>query len=78
MLGVTNLVLVSRLQLPIRRTKSAIARNYTWAGIYNTHFWVDPKREIAAVLMIQVLPFYDDSVIKLYHDFEEAIGKNMR
>src|SRR5262249_18640297 len=22
--------------------------SYTWAGIYNTHFWVDPKRQIAA------------------------------
>jgi methyl acetate hydrolase len=52
--------------------------SYTWAGIYNTHFWVDPRREIAAVLMVQVLPFYDDSVMKLYQDFEEAIGKNLR
>jgi methyl acetate hydrolase len=52
--------------------------SYTWAGIYNTHFWVDPKREIAAVLMIQVLPFYDDAVMKLYQDFEETIGKNLR
>jgi len=52
--------------------------SYTWAGIYNTHFWVDPKREIAAVLMIQVLPFYDDDAMKVYHDFEEAIGKNLR
>ena len=52
--------------------------SYTWAGIYNTHFWVDPKREIAAVLMIQVLPFYDDSIMKLYRDFEETIGKNLR
>ena len=45
--------------------------SYTWAGIYNTHFWVDPRREIAGVLMVQVLPFYDDSVMKLYQDFEE-------
>jgi methyl acetate hydrolase len=52
--------------------------SYTWAGIYNTHFWVDPKREIAGVLMIQVLPFYDDSIMKLYHDFEESIGKNLQ
>jgi len=52
--------------------------SYTWAGIYNTHFWVDPKREIAAVLMIQVLPFYDDATMKLYQEFEEAIGKNLR
>ena len=54
------------------------AGSYTWAGIYNTHFWVDPKRDIAAVLMIQVLPFYDDATMKLYQDFEEAIGKNLR
>ena len=52
--------------------------SYTWAGIFNTHFWVDPKREIAAVLMFQVLPFYDDQVMKLYQDFEKAIGKNLR
>lgn len=52
--------------------------SYTWAGIYNTHFWVDPHREIAAVLMIQVLPFYDDSIMKLYQDFEGAIGKDLK
>jgi methyl acetate hydrolase len=54
------------------------AGSYTWAGIFNTHFWVDPKREIAAVLMIQVLPFYDDATMKVYQDFEAAIGKNLR
>jgi CubicO group peptidase (beta-lactamase class C family) len=51
--------------------------SYTWAGIYNTHFYVDPKREIAVVLMIQILPFYDEGAMKLYQDFEEAIGKNL-
>jgi CubicO group peptidase (beta-lactamase class C family) len=54
------------------------AGSYTWAGIYNTHFWVDPKREIAGVLMFQVLPFYDDNVMKVYQDVEEAIGRNLR
>jgi CubicO group peptidase (beta-lactamase class C family) len=52
--------------------------SYTWAGIYNTHFWVDPKRKIGAVLMIQLLPFYDDTAMKLYQDFEAAIGRNLR
>jgi methyl acetate hydrolase len=52
--------------------------SYAWAGIFNTHFWVDPQRRIAAVFMVQVLPFYDDSVMKLYQDFEETIGKNLR
>jgi methyl acetate hydrolase len=52
--------------------------SYTWAGIYNTHFWVDPKRQIAGVIMMQVLPFYDEGAMKLYQDVEEAIGKNLK
>jgi methyl acetate hydrolase len=52
--------------------------SYTWAGIYNTHFWVDPKRQIAAVIMMQVLPFYDEGCMKLYQDVEAAIGKNLK
>jgi hypothetical protein len=31
----------------------------SWAGIYNTEFWIDPKRHIGVVMMMQVLPFYD-------------------
>ncbi|HLQ79199.1 MAG TPA: serine hydrolase domain-containing protein [Terriglobia bacterium] len=54
------------------------AGSYTWAGIYNTHFWVDPKRGIAGVIMFQVLPFYDDSTMKVYQEFEEAIGRNLQ
>src|SRR3989449_397966 len=52
--------------------------SYTWAGIYNTHFWVDPKRQIAAVILMQVLPFYDDGCMKVYQDVEAAIGKNLK
>jgi CubicO group peptidase (beta-lactamase class C family) len=51
--------------------------SYSWAGIYNTHFWVDPRRRIAAVILMQVLPFYDDACIRLYQDFELAIGRNL-
>jgi CubicO group peptidase (beta-lactamase class C family) len=54
------------------------AGSYTWAGIYNTHFWVDPKRGIAGVILFQVLPFYDDATMKVYQDFEAAIGRNIR
>jgi methyl acetate hydrolase len=52
--------------------------SYTWAGIYNTHFWVDPKRQIAGVILMQVLPFYDDGCMKVYQDFEAAIGRNLK
>ena len=50
----------------------------SWAGIFNTHFWVDPKRKIAAVILMQQLPFYDDGSMKLYQAFEETIGRNLR
>ena len=54
------------------------AGSYTWAGIFNTHFWVDPKRGIAAVIMMQQLPFYDDGAMKLYQEFEAALGRDLR
>ncbi len=59
-------------------TSLRAAGSYTWAGIFNTHFWVDPKRRIEAVLLMQVLPFYDQECIKVYQEFEAAIGKNLR
>lgn len=51
--------------------------SYSWAGLFNTHFWVDPKQGIAAVLMMQVLPFYDDRCILLLTDFEKHVYQNV-
>ena len=51
--------------------------SYSWAGINNTHFWVDPKKGIAAVLLTQVLPFYDGRCIDLLLDFERCIYRNL-
>lgn len=47
--------------------------SYSWGGIFNTHFWADPQHGIAAVLLTQCLPFYDDRVIQLLCAFEEAL-----
>jgi CubicO group peptidase (beta-lactamase class C family) len=44
-----------------------------WAGIYNTYFWVDPKKNIAGIVMMQYLPFFDDAAIGLLTDFERAV-----
>ena len=45
----------------------------SWAGIDNTHFWIDPKRHIGAVWLSQVLPFYDDACIRSLRGFEEVV-----
>jgi len=50
----------------------------TWAGIFNTHFFVDPSREIGVVVMMQTLPFYDEAAMKVYAGVEEAVYKNLK
>lgn len=44
-----------------------------WAGICNTHYWIDPKAGIAAVLMTQSLPFLEPGMVRLYGTFERAV-----
>jgi methyl acetate hydrolase len=50
----------------------------SWAGIYNTEFWIDPVRHIGVVMMMQVLPFYDEGAIRTLRDFEELVYQNVR
>jgi methyl acetate hydrolase len=50
----------------------------TWAGIFNTHFFIDPSREIGVIVMMQTLPFYDEASMKVYADVEEAVYKNLK
>lgn len=44
-----------------------------WSGFLNTHYWVDPKRDIAAVFMTQTLPFCDDGLMPALREFEQAV-----
>ena len=50
----------------------------TWAGIFNTHFFIDPTREIGVVVMMQTLPFYDEASMKVYSGVEEIVYKNLK
>jgi methyl acetate hydrolase len=49
----------------------------SWAGINNTHFWVDPNRHVAAVVLMQVLPFYDDACIRVLRGFEALVYRHL-
>jgi len=51
--------------------------SYSWSGLSNTHFWVDPEKGIAAVILMQVLPFYDQTCIAVYQGFEELVYKHL-
>jgi methyl acetate hydrolase len=61
-----------------QNAKYRSAGSMSWAGIFNTEFWIDPERRIAGVQMMQVLPFYDDGAIRTLRDFEELVYQNMR
>jgi methyl acetate hydrolase len=50
----------------------------TWAGIFNTHFFVDPGRDIGVVVMMQTLPFYDEASMKVYAGVEDAVYRNLK
>jgi len=50
----------------------------SWAGIFNTEFWIDPVKHIGAVQMMQVLPFYDDGALRTLRDFEQSVYQNLR
>jgi methyl acetate hydrolase len=54
------------------------AGSMSWAGIYNTEFWIDPVQHIGGVMMMQMLPFYDDGAIRTLRDFEELVYRDLR
>ena len=45
----------------------------TWAGIFNTHHWIDPAQRVTGVIMMQVLPFGDSRAMKVYGQFERGV-----
>ena len=55
--------------IPGRRS----AGSQSWAGVLNTHFWLDPRKGIGAVIMTQSLPFVEPRYMQLYGDFETAV-----
>jgi methyl acetate hydrolase len=50
---------------------SRSAGSLAWAGLYNTYFWLDPKATIAGVLMTQILPFANPTVLALLDALEQ-------
>ncbi len=49
------------------------AGSLSWAGVMNTHYWIDPTSGLAAVIMMQHLPFIDGPALAAYESFERAV-----
>jgi methyl acetate hydrolase len=52
------------------------AGSQTWAGLYNTYYWIDPASRIAGVIMMQILPFADRRALSVYRLFERGIYRS--
>ncbi len=56
---------------PVRGGRSA--GSLSWAGLYNSYYWIDRSRGVAGVILTQILPFADPLVLRLYREFERAL-----
>jgi CubicO group peptidase (beta-lactamase class C family) len=60
--------LITTDQVPGKRSPGSLS----WGGLYNTFFWIDPTRGVAAVIMMQYLPFADAKALAVYDVFERG------
>src|SRR5258705_1337000 len=49
------------------------AGSYSWAGLLNCYYWVDPVEKVTGAMFTQLLPFYDARVVDLYGAFERGL-----
>ncbi|WP_024509617.1 serine hydrolase domain-containing protein [Bradyrhizobium sp. ARR65] len=61
--------LINTAQTPEGRSPGSLA----WAGLANTYFWIDPARDIAGVILMQMLPFADQKCLEAFAGFERGI-----
>ncbi|PWT86465.1 MAG: 1,4-butanediol diacrylate esterase [Proteobacteria bacterium] len=54
------------------------AGSLTWAGLFNTYYWIDPGKRVAAVFMTQVLPFADHRALQVYRRFERGVYQGLK
>jgi methyl acetate hydrolase len=66
--------LINTEDVPGRRSAGSVA----WAGVFNTYYWLDPKRQVAGALLTQVLPFADPTVLGLLDEFEAAVYRSVK
>ncbi len=63
------------LSFLINTAKTAEGRSpgsLAWAGLANTYFWIDPARNVAGVILMQLLPFVDKKCLEAYAGFERG------
>jgi methyl acetate hydrolase len=71
--GATDKFTLGFLMNPQAYSKGRSAGSLAWAGIQNTFYWIDPKKSLCAVVMMQFYPFCDKEAMGLLREFEQAV-----
>ncbi|MBX9650263.1 MAG: beta-lactamase family protein [Xanthobacteraceae bacterium] len=61
--------LINTAKTPEGRSAGSLA----WAGLANTYFWIDPVRNVAGVILMQLLPFVDHKCLEAFAGFERGV-----
>ena len=61
--------LINTAKTPEGRSPGSLA----WAGLANTYYWIDPARDVAGVILMQLLPFADGKCLEAFAGFERGI-----
>ncbi len=61
--------LINTAKTPEGRSPGSLA----WAGLANTYYWIDPARDIAGVILMQLLPFADRKCLEAFAGFERGV-----
>lgn len=51
----------------------AAAGTLSWAGIFNSYYWIDRARGVAGATFSQFFPFMDAAAWQLHEDFQRAV-----
>jgi methyl acetate hydrolase len=60
---------INTAKTPEGRSPGSLA----WAGLANTYFWIDPSRDVAGVILMQLLPFVDKKCLEAFAGFERGV-----
>jgi methyl acetate hydrolase len=61
--------LINTAKTPEGRSPGSLA----WAGLANTYYWIDPARDVAGVILMQLLPFADGKCLQAFAGFERGV-----
>ena len=61
------------LQEPILDGTNSSKGIYGWSGYHNTHFWIDPKKNLYGLFMTRTVPFS----FEIQKQFRAAVYSNI-